>query len=631
MSAQAGILYRDSRPVTPEAIAKLSRDNQAHGPDYTGVHTDQGLAMLSFALHFDKLATRERQPVLTSDSSVLTWDGRLDNREDFIVRLERETRGDYTDASLVGQALAKWQTDALVEIVGEWSLAWWDGREKQLLLARDVSGARDLYYCATPDYVAWSTTIRPLVDLCERAGAINEDYIIKTLTQQNTGQTTHYRDILRVPAGHLVAIRAGAPPTIRGFHRFTVTTLRYRDVRQYQEHYRTLLTEAVKVRLRSSTPVWSELSGGYDSSSTTCVATRLIRAGSVEAPSLKPISFVDPASPESDESRYIEAVEDFCDLRSLRITFPQYIALRPDFYARPYSLAATPPSVPQELLQPGCHVLLSGHFGDSVTKSSGLQDILLDHLRAGEVRSAFHDLLQHCRFERQWLPAVLWDLVASLRLTHSKRVERARRRARTTKPAGRATVPIDPAANLGLRSDFYQRAVSTGVSTPQLVDNLPRGESELLVQLHTFVDDVGHTTETSLPRLRRAYPFMHRPLLDFALALPSSLSWCAGDERAFVCSALREVLPPLVLVRRSKGEGPPMHSRALMPVAMDYLGTFDSWLLVKRGYADASALDGLIRAFIDGSRPTAFGTISRLISTERLLNHALHSDVVSPV
>lgn len=628
MSAQSGILYRDSRPVTSQVISTLSRENHDHGADHVGIHTEPGLAMLSFVLHFDKLSTQEKQPVHTADGSVLTWDGRLDNREDFIVRLDRELDGDYTDANLVGQALAKWKTDTLVELIGDWSLAWWNGRAKELLLARDVSGTRDLYYCATPDYVAWSTMLPPLVQACERRGAINEDYIIKTLTQQKIGLTTQYRDILRVPAGHFLAIRYGAAPTVHSYHSFSATTLRYRDVRQYHEHYRTLLTEAVKVRLRASTPVWSELSGGYDSSSTTCIAARLIRGGGVEAPGLKPISFVDSASPESDESPYIEAVEHFCDLRSLRITFSQYMALCPEAYGRQIMSDTAPPS---DLLQSDCHVLLSGHFGDCVTKPAGLQDIVLDHFRARQVGLAYTSLLQHCRFSRQWFPAVLWNLVASLRLGHSKREERARLLSRLSISLERSDSPLDPATSLGLQRSFYEQATRPTKSAVRPLDRLPRGAPEFLVYLYGLVDERANTTETPLPRLRRAYPFMHRPLLDFAVAIPPSISWCTGDERAFICAALVDILPALVLTRRSKADGPPIHNRALVPIAMGCLETLDSWLLVKRGYADASAVDNLIRAFIDGSRPTASNAIIRLITTERLLHSAHFADNSSSV
>src|SRR5581483_2195975 len=152
MAAQAGIYYSDSRPVSRDTLSALSRLNVRLGPDRTGVYVADGIAMLSFAQHFDRLSTFEKQPVHSADGSVMTWDGRLDNRDDFIVRLQAGLNDDYSDARLMAHAIQKWHDLALAEAIGDWSLACWNGRQREVVLARDYAGNRPLYYCCRPDF-----------------------------------------------------------------------------------------------------------------------------------------------------------------------------------------------------------------------------------------------------------------------------------------------------------------------------------------------------------------------------------------------------------------------------------------------------------------------------------------------
>ena len=85
--------------------------------------------------------------------------------------------------------------------------------------------------------------------------------------------------------------------------------MRYRNPLDYEARLRELWCEAVGARLRVSGTVWSELSGGLDSSSVVCMADTLIKGGRVAAQSIQPISHATLRSPEGDERRFIAEVE----------------------------------------------------------------------------------------------------------------------------------------------------------------------------------------------------------------------------------------------------------------------------------------------------------------------------------
>jgi hypothetical protein len=610
MAAHAGIYYSDSRPVSRPVIDALRNVNRVLGPDRFGLYTTDGLAMLSFALHFDRLSECEQQPIHTIPGSVLTWDGRLDNREDFIVRLPTVLADDHTDATLMAAAVQKWQNDALQMALGDWSLAFWNERNHSLLLARDYAGNRPLYYCQRPEYVIWSTAIEPIVEICGLAADINDTFIGGWLTFNPPPHHTCYRNIFAVPAGHVLRFSQDGHVTDQPFPSFVPHTLRYRDISQYAERYRELFTQAVKVRLRARLPVWTELSGGYDSSSITCVASALVRAGAVEAPSLQPVSIIMPDAPESDERHFIECVEHFCQLRSVRLSFASSFDLDPHVTASPsdkhqhddrstYSLTA----------QAASHVLLSGDFGDAVTAAVTGNHLLMDHLLAARLWPFVVDSVNYCRGTRQ----SLFEAWLSL-----------------AKESFQWMAPHRPSADdlvesTGLRRDFIERSVLPLSPATQVPARIPRSNESLSRSFHDFVVRDLFIAVRDIRPVTVTHPFSHRPLIDFMLAIPPRAVWSPRHPRTFVCTALRDILPDAIIARKSKGFAPPAIFRRLRSTVAAALLEVDTLQLVKRGYADPPGLVKLFGAFLTGSRhadgsvPLNQAVVHRLLSTERLL------------
>src|SRR5580693_7467560 len=51
-------------------------------------------------------------------TEVLHWDGRLDNRDDLLLRLKESLRGATSNAALALAAYERWGTDGLVRLIG---------------------------------------------------------------------------------------------------------------------------------------------------------------------------------------------------------------------------------------------------------------------------------------------------------------------------------------------------------------------------------------------------------------------------------------------------------------------------------------------------------------------------------
>jgi asparagine synthetase B (glutamine-hydrolysing) len=105
MSAQAGIFYFDRRPVDPKVVAMMGSSLDDYGPDRAGEYIEPGFAMVHRALHITPEDALEQQPFISRRGKVMTWDGRLDNREEIVAQLWRDLDDDTTDVAI---ALGAW-------------------------------------------------------------------------------------------------------------------------------------------------------------------------------------------------------------------------------------------------------------------------------------------------------------------------------------------------------------------------------------------------------------------------------------------------------------------------------------------------------------------------------------------
>jgi len=78
-------------------------------------------------------------------TEVLHWDGRLDNRDDLLLRLGDSLRG-YTSNEAIARAVyERWGSEGLVHLIGDWSLVIRDRVNRMTVLASDfaVDALRD--------------------------------------------------------------------------------------------------------------------------------------------------------------------------------------------------------------------------------------------------------------------------------------------------------------------------------------------------------------------------------------------------------------------------------------------------------------------------------------------------------
>jgi asparagine synthase (glutamine-hydrolysing) len=290
MSGIAGIFFPDGRPVEPARIQRMTDALASRGPDAAGCWTGQNIGLGHRALWTTPEAKRERQPHQDVASSlVITFDGRIDNRE-VLVRLLHASGCppcEDTDVEIALCAFQCWGESCAARILGDFAFAVWDGARGALFCARDIFGTRPFYYHHRPGKVfTFASTPDALFAGAVVSRQLNEARIADYLVSELEGvdkTSTFYADVFRMPPAHTMTVSPRGMSLRRYWQPAPGPELQLSSGREYEEALLEPFREAVRCRLRGGDTVGSMLSGGMDSSSIVGVA-RTLRLEAGESP-----------------------------------------------------------------------------------------------------------------------------------------------------------------------------------------------------------------------------------------------------------------------------------------------------------------------------------------------------------
>jgi asparagine synthase (glutamine-hydrolysing) len=545
MSVQFGQWTSNPLPPLASFFEKLSALLGPYGPDQCHSYEQDGVVLVYRALHTTKESRREIQPYIAQSGAVIMWDGRLDNRSDFLEQFSPALPVHSTDVAIVAAAYDRWGTDCFGRLIGDWAVSIWDPREHEVILAKDFIGTRHLYYSTASDCICWSTILDPLLVLAEKAFALDQEYVAGWFSFYPDAHLTPYAGIHAVPPSCYVRLDKRRCRVTRYWDFDAHKRIRCRDDGEYEEQFRLLFANAVQRRLRSDAPVLAELSGGLDSSSIVCMADRVMARSSAETPRVDTVSYFDDTEPNWNERPYFTAVEKSRGRTGCHIDLSSRETFR--FRWTPGCLAATPASLarPTEsnrqfaacIAAQGNRVLLSGIGGDEVTGG------------VPTPAPELGDLLARARFGALAHQLKTWSLNKRTPWFHL--FFEAARRFVSPSLFG---VPKyrQPAAWLRPEFSKLHRAALTGYPRRvKLLGPLPSFQ-ENISTLDALRRQLACTALAASPPYEKRYPYLDRTLLEFIFAIPREQLVRPGERRSLMRRALVGIVPADVLNRRRK-------------------------------------------------------------------------------
>lgn len=263
-------------------------DGMAHrGPDGAGVwRADDGKVVLGHR----RLAVIDptplgAQPMASADgAAILTFNGEIYNYKELAERLRAEGVAfrSACDSEVLLQAYLAWGEAAIAELNGMFAFCLYDARTRRVICARDRFGEKPLLMAAAGDFVAFASEYKALLALDGVDDDFDEARLLGFVAQPrqglDDGAETVYSGIRQVRAGEVLKLDVDSlTVSVSRFWSLTPgdknRNLSHEDA---AETFRDLLTDAVRLRLRSDVPLGSCLSGGLDSSSIVCLSRRLL-------------------------------------------------------------------------------------------------------------------------------------------------------------------------------------------------------------------------------------------------------------------------------------------------------------------------------------------------------------------
>ena len=546
MSGIVALVEIDGSAVEAPLLERLTAALSFRGPDGLGTR-ELGMVGLGHAqLATTPEAARESQPATLDGHVWITADARIDGRKELIGELSEEQASELdraTDVELVLHAYRAWGRSCVEHLLGDFAFVIWDAPRRRLFAARDPFGVKSLYYSIGRGSLVLSNTLscvrsHPSVSDRLDASAIGNFLLWGENWDRST---TTFADVRCLLPAHTLLWEEG---------RDGVETERYWDVpeegprlqysdrRDYVDHFRSLLAEAVDDRLRTrSAAVF--MSGGLDSPMVAAVAReRMAEVGTDYRLEALTVCYDDPSADQECYLASLAAGHIGIPVHRLMADSGQveddplesWSWLREAEAPEPALLGSIGPDVLGYREAAGLgRVILTGWDGDALL-GVNVGALWRDRIRSGELRSLAGEVGWHLRSRK--LPRV--GFRAALRRIRAGGPKRV---------FGEYPPWLAPNFEKGLDLRGRWLAADTAPDPGSTVRG--RARDFLSTPVWRTVLDPADPGMSGMP-LEQRHPLLDLRLVHFALSLPP-IPWCVEKELFRV--AMQGALPAQVLRR----------------------------------------------------------------------------------
>lgn len=261
---------------------------QAHrGPDGEGVwlDSDKHVGLAHRRLSILDLSERAAQPMADhSGRFVITFNGEVYNYLE--VRAEllslRHIFRSESDTEVLLEAYKAWGTKCLDRLNGMFSFVLYDSVRGVLFCARDRYGEKPFLYSFGKNFFAFASEYKSLLQHPDIPLDYDEWRLLRAAHNASNGldadRQTVFNAVQQLLPGEVmeVDVRTLAHKIWRYWQIEPGPLREVTDEREVFNEFRELLTDSVRLRLRSDVPVGSCLSGGLDSSAIVCIVRQLL-------------------------------------------------------------------------------------------------------------------------------------------------------------------------------------------------------------------------------------------------------------------------------------------------------------------------------------------------------------------
>lgn len=557
MCGISGILDFSAIGIDRAELQKMIGALHHRGPDGYGFYHKGPVGLAHARLSIIDLSTGD-QPIANEDQTIWTvFNGEIFNYIELRATLEQAGHvfRTHSDTETIVHAYEEYGDDFVQHLNGQFAIAIWDEVRQRLVLARDRTGIRPLFYTQKAGRLLFASEVKAL----QAAGCaleIDPAGLSQVFTFWSAVDVqTVFRGIQSLPPGHLLVAEAGQVRTAAYWQwSQSQPSVRPLSFDEAAEALRELLIDAVRLQLRADVPVGAYLSGGLDSS----VIVSLIRNFTSNDLRTFSVAFEDS---EFDESAYQQRMVDYlgthhsvirCTRGDIGRQFPRLVwhAETPVVRTAPVPLMQLSGLVRQS----GYKVVLTGEGADEVFAGYDLfKEAKIRRFWARQPGSRWRPLLlkklypylRNSPVEKAGFASSFFgqglEALASPGYAHAGRWATTRRTLGFLSPGMReqvAGMDVEEALYRSLPADF---ADLDGLSRDQYM------EARTLLAGYLLSSQGDRVAMTN--SIEGRFPFLDHRVIEFANALPARYKLRGLTEKAVLRRAMSGLLPTEVATR----------------------------------------------------------------------------------
>jgi asparagine synthase (glutamine-hydrolysing) len=270
--------------IADERLLRAMLEITRHrGPDDSGIYAVHGpsaggrVAIGNNRLSILDLSPAGHQPMSNEDGTIrVVFNGEIFN----FPELRKELVNDghqfrsHTDTEILVHLYEKCGTEMVKRLNGMFAFAIWDAPRQELLIFRDRTGIKPLYYAQVDDRLYFASEIKALTVCPEITVDLDMGSLCQYLTYAYVpSPSSLFKGVRKLPAGSFLVWRKGQIQ-IESYWDFSYGNYFRDSEKELAKNLQDLLIATTKRQLISDVPVGFFLSGGLDSSALVACAAQ---------------------------------------------------------------------------------------------------------------------------------------------------------------------------------------------------------------------------------------------------------------------------------------------------------------------------------------------------------------------
>jgi len=601
MCGICGVIHFNGSPVEKQNLNCMVESIHHRGPDDSGVWVSGSVGLGNTRLAIIDLSAAGHQPLTNETGDVwIAFNGEIYNFQSIRDELIRRghTFRSRTDTETIVHLFEERSIECLQSLRGMFALAIWDGRKRELWLARDRLGKKPLYYFADGQRLVFGSEIKCILAYPDASRQLDRSALPLYLTYGYIpAPQTIFKNIRALKPGCWLRVKDGQIEE-QAYWTTPALTPSGRTQMREAEWTETLLDhlrEAVRLRLISDVPLGAFLSGGLDSS-----AVVALMAEAASGP-VKTFAMGFAGEPSYDETAHARLVAQHLGTDHHEfIVEPRTVELIPKLawhFDQPFGdSSAVPMYLVSKMAREHVTVALNGDGGDE--------------LFAGYERFYAARLAKNYQRLPGWAHRGLVALAE--RWPQSTGYRDLGRRTLRFVTAARAPLAGQYLGWVGIMSDemvnglvgqsratghfqSYFPPMNGGDPVPTLLD----------VNLRSYLPDdllIKADRMSMAASLEARSPFLDHVLVEFAATIPADLKLRGRVSKYILKRAFAGKLPPEIINRPKHGFGVPV-GKWFRTTLREYLtDTLLSAQARERGLLRPAAVEALVSEHLSGER-----------------------------